>query len=152
MEDFKPEQILVPGLGITNSEALKVDAAVKEYDELLHFGFNPTNQDWCVYRKLPRGYQNAPYHIDGEPVLIVLGFQDRIPSPEQAVKRLWETDALRHGDAILKRMNAANERLKKEQDEEFDAVTQEAAERIELALRKQGDSPVVKVYFQKGRR
>lgn len=146
------QEILIPGKGLVSTEALKVDAAVKEYDELLHFGFNPANEDWCIYRKLPRDFKEAPYYIDGEPVIIVLGFQDKIPTPFQAVKRLWETDALRHGDALLKRMNAENECLKKEQDEKFEEVTQEVAERAEFALRQQGESPVVKVFFQKGRR
>lgn len=147
MEDFSPDTILVPGHGFLNSEASLVNDAVKEYDSLLYFGFNPTNQDWCVYRKLPRGFPDAPYYIEGEPVIIVLGFQDKIPSPHQAVKRLWETDALRHGDTILKKMNEDNLKLKKEQDEIRDAQMQEVAERLALVYRQHGIGPA-KVFFK----
>lgn len=148
---YEVASIVVPGKGLTNSAALAVDAAVKEYDELLHFGYNPTNEDWCVYRKLPRGFVDAPYVIDGEPVIIVLGFGDRIPHPDEVNRRLYETDALRHGDRLLKEMNENNLRLKRAREEENEALTQEVAERMELAMRKEGQSPVVKVFFQKGR-
>lgn len=142
--------ILVPGRGLFNVDAARVDAAVREYDERLSFGFNPANEDWCVYIKLPRGFENAPYYIENEPVWIVLGFQHRIPSPDEAIKRLYETDALKHGSALLDKMNAENERLKKKQAEEFEAQMDEATERVEHALRYHGKSPITKIYFTRG--
>ena len=149
-----PVEILVPGRGLVNVAAMRADEAAREYDERLNFGFNPTNGDWCVFIKLPRDYEYAPYFIEGNPVAIVLGFgRDNIPSPERIKQRLWETDSYRHGDQLLKNLNEANEKLKKEQAEKVDEQIQEAAERAEHALRHMGESPVTKVFFQKvGRR
>ncbi len=132
-----------------NMEAFAADEAAREYDERLNFGFNPVHKDWVVFIRLPRDYEFAPYHIDGEPVAIVLGFgKDAIPSREQVQKKLWETDALRHGEKLLDNLNKHNEELQKERNERLDEITQEAAERMEHALRYEGKSPVVKVFFQ----
>lgn len=145
----EPTNILVPGQGMVNSAALRVSEALKEYDERLRFGYNETNGDWIAYIVMPRDFE-AAYFIDGQPVYPVLGFGTEIPSPELALKRLHEADTRRQD--VLKRMNAENERIakiRKDEMEEFDA---EMAERIEFELRKEGLSPISKVYFQlKGR-
>lgn len=143
--------ILVPGLGMVNPEAMRVNEAVKEYDERLRFGFNEVNGDWVVYILMPRDF-DAYYFIDGSPVYPVLGFGDSIPSPDEAVRRLYETDTLRHGDAILDRMNRDNEYLRVSHDKDMAEFDEEMAERVEFELRKEGHSPISKVFFQiKGR-
>lgn len=139
--------IWTPGKGDRNTAAERVNAAAMEYDERLRFGFNEVNGDWVLYIKMPRDFE-AFYYIDGEPVFPVLGFGTEIPTPEKAVKRLSEADTLRHGTRILDRMNKENAALEKARDDEASARHEEVAERIEHALRQEGQSPFARVYFQ----
>lgn len=139
--------ILVPGRGMVNVDAMRVDTAVREYDERLRFGFNPVNQDWIVYIALPRDYEGAHYHIDGEPVMPVLGVGREIPPPSVVTRRLYETDAWRHGNKLYTKMLDENERLKKQRREEQDAEIDEAIERAEHAVRHYTDEGVRKVFF-----
>lgn len=143
--------ILVPGLGMVNPAALRVNEAVKEYDDRLRFGFNEINQDWVIYILMPRDF-DAAYFIDGQPVYPVLGFGSEIPHPEDAVRRLYQADTVRNGNAILDRMNEDNDYLRSQKDKEMAEFDEEMAERVEFELRKEGLSPVSKVFFQiKGR-
>ena len=145
--------ILVPGRGLVNVEAMRVDTAVREYDERLRFGYNPTNQDWIVYIALPRDYVGAHYHIDNEPVMPVLGFGGRIPAPSEATRKLYETDAWRHGNKLYNRMLEENEKLHKKRQEEADAEIAEAVERAEHAINYYTGEGTTKVFFGgKGRR
>lgn len=145
--------ILVPGKGLVNMDALRVDTAVREYDERLRFGYNPVNQDWIVYIALPRDYVGAHYHIDGEPVMPVLGFGGRIPAPSEATRKLYETDAWRHGNKLYKKMLADNAKLKKQRDEEHEAEIEEAVERAAHAINYYTGEGTTKVFFGgKGRR
>lgn len=148
---MQPVEILVPGRGMVNASAMAVDTAVQEYDELLRFGFNPANSDWVVYRQLPRDFEFAPYYIDDQPVLPVLGFGTEIPSPEQALKRLYETDAWRHGQKLYDNMLKENERIKKEQNQVYEDQMEEALERAEHALRYENQQQN-KIYFQNVKR
>lgn len=144
--------ILVPGRGLVNLDALRVDEAVKEYDERLAFGYNPVNQDWVVYIKLPRDYEGATYSIDNEPVMPVLGFQDRIPHPQEATRRLYETDAWRNGEAIYNRMLEHNDKLKAERNAAYEAEIEEAGDRMAHAYNKlEGDGSLA-IYFQNVKR
>lgn len=145
--------ILVPGQGIVNMDALRVDTAVREYDERLRFGYNPVNQDWIVYIALPRDYVGAHYHIDGEPVMPVLGFGGRIPAPSEATRKLYETDAWRHGNKLYEKMLKHNEQVRKQQAEEAEAEIAEAVERAEHAINYYTGEGTTKVFFGgKGRR
>ena len=139
--------ILVPGRGIVNVDAMRVDTAVREYDERLRFGFNPVNQDWIVYIALPRDYEGAHYHIEGEPVMPVLGFGGRIPAPSEATRKLYETDAWRHGNKLYQKMVEHNEKLKKERAEEYEAEIEEAVERAEHVINHYTGEGTTKVYF-----
>lgn len=141
------QTIMVPGRGLVNLDAMRVDTAVKEYDERLSFGYNPVNEDWVVYIALPRDYEGAHYHIDGEPVMPVLGFQGRIPSPEEVTRRLYETDAWRNGEEIYNKMLENNERIKKEQREKSEAEMEEAIERAAHVLNHFTGEGTTKVFF-----
>ena len=140
-------EILVPGRGMTNVSAMLVDNAVKEYDELLRFGFNTANGDWVIYRQLPRDFEFAPYYIDGLPVIPVLGFGKEIPSPDFALKRLHETDAWKHGERVYDNLLKENEKIKAEQAAAYEEEMDEAMERVEHALRYAENQPK-KFYFQ----
>lgn len=143
-----PTEILVPGRGLVNLDALRVDKAVKEYDERLSFGYNPTNGDWVVYIQLPRDYQGAWYQIDGENVMPVLGVGTTVPSPEAVTKRLYETDAWRNGKEMYDSMLRHNEKLKAAQKEQADQLDLEVAERLASVKKKMdGQGETTKIYF-----
>lgn len=145
--------ILVPGQGIVNMDALRVDTAVREYDERLRFGYNPVNEDWIVYIALPRDYVGAHYHIDGNPVMPVLGVGREIPPPSVVTRRLYETDAWRHGNKLYEKMLKHNEQVRKQQAEEAEAEIAEAVERAEHAINYYTGEGTTKVFFGgKGRR
>lgn len=143
-----PERnILVPGRGVLNLDAEAVNRAVSAHDERLRFGFNETNQDWVIYIKMPRDF-NSYYYIEGEPVYPVLGFGSSIPLPDEAVSRLSRADTLAHGMNILERMNKENAKIEASYKDEADALTEEVAERIEHAIRKDGGTDKYgKVFF-----
>lgn len=140
-----PLEIYVPGRGMVNPQAERVNDAVKQEDERLRFGFNPKNKDWIIYILMPRDF-DAAYYIEGEPVYPVLGFGDRIPSPDEAVRRLREVDTRRTD--VRKAMNKANDARAHAREKEAQDWDAEMAERIEFELRKKGQSPISRVYFQ----
>lgn len=146
------QEIIVPGRGVVNFDAARVDRAVKEYDERLSFGWNPKNEDWVVYIELPRDYKDPWYQIGGVPVMPVLGVGKEIPTPEAVVKRLWETDAWRNGEEIYDKMLKHNESLKAEKEAATQAQTDEALDRIGHAYNAMTGEGTSKVYFNGSKR
>jgi hypothetical protein len=139
--------IVVPGRGVVNLDAEKVNRAVQEYDERLRFGFNERNGDWVIYIKMPRSF-DAAYYIEGEPVYPVLGFKDKIPQVDEAVGRVRLSDSWREGSRIYDRMIAAQERARAAQEADAADITGDVAERIEHQVRKEGHAEkYTKVFF-----
>lgn len=136
--DVEPT-IFVPARGMVNSEALRVDEAVREYDERLGFGMHEQNGDWIVYIKLPYWSAGDGYPLlEGQPIYPVLGFGRRIPYPDEVVSRLRKADTWEHGHKILNEMNNENIRLRRDAEEKANEAIIEGAERIEHAMRKTG--------------
>lgn len=151
--EVPPLRIEVPGRGMVEVAAMRVDAAVREYDERLRFGFNPTNGDWVVYIQYPRDFEGAPYVIDGTPVMPVLGVGPEIPAPHTVVDRLQKMDAWKRQADFHKQHMENYERAKKAREEREYEENQEVAERVEHALRAEGvDTGVTKIYFGSKRR
>lgn len=90
-------QIWVSGRGLVDTEVFAVDRAVKEYDETLKFDMNTDTGQWCIFKYM--GGRNPTW----PEWLPVLAFQG-IPDPDSAIKRLWESDALRNGEEILRKL------------------------------------------------
>lgn len=132
--------IWLPGRGDTSLGELAVDKAVQEYDPLLRFGRNNDNGQWCIFL-IKRGEAPLP----------VLGF-DRVPHPDDALRRLYQSDALRRGNEILDEVIADRER----HDAALELAAKEAdaqlAEAGEWALREQGKTPHKRVYIGKNHR
>jgi hypothetical protein len=106
-------------------EAAKVDKAVNEYDEQLRFGQHERTGQWVIC--IVRGEQRIP----------VLGF-DRIPHPEDALKRLHKSDARRRGLELLNEINRHNEEIQKQKRDAASEATGETAEYFEQATRWEG--------------
>lgn len=151
--EVPPLRIEVPGRGMVEVAAMRVDAAVQEYDSRLRFGFNPTNSDWVVYIQYPRDFEGAPYMIDGTPVMPVLGVGKDIPAPHTVVSRLQEMDGWKRQADFHKQHVANFERAKKEREDRKYEESQEVAERIEHVMRANGhDTGVTKIFFGSKRR
>jgi hypothetical protein len=132
--------IWLPGKGDTNFAALRVDKAVREYDEQLSFGRNEDTGDWCIFL-IRRGEMPLP----------VIGFGREIPHPEDAIKRLYRADAQRRGNEILDEMNRHNEKIEEARDLAAQEGEARLAETAEWALRVEGRTGHKKVFMGKGR-
>jgi hypothetical protein len=117
----------------TYREAAKVDKAVNEYDEQLRFGRNEETGQWVII--LVRGEQRIP----------VLGFND-IPHPDDALKRLYKSDARRRGLEILDEINKGNEAIQAESAKKATEAAEETAEYFEQATRWEGATPHFKSF------
>lgn len=125
----------VAGRGMVDSEVLAVDKAVSEYDERLYFDRNQNTGQWCAFLKTP----------PSEPDLPIFGW-DHIPHPHDAVKRIYQNDALRHGDEILDRIDRENAERTRPLDEAADQASGQAAEVMEWGFRKMGAHPQARIF------
>lgn len=138
--------LYVPGRGMVNLSAMRVDSAVSEYDERLMFAQHPENGQWVIMLKMPSDYDGPDgLHFGSDRVIPILGFND-IPHPDDALKRLYQTDTLRWGEQILDDMNRRNADRKKELEFEADNASGEAAEALEWFNRQQGKHPVKRIF------
>lgn len=129
--------IYLPGRGMVNLTARRIDKAVTEYDERLFFRRNPQNGQWTVFRKMEHGVEPLP----------VLGFGFDIPSVDRVLKRLYESDSRRHD--LVARINKHNERLKKEQQDKVDDAQEFAAEALEWGANKM-KGRIKRIFVPKG--
>ena len=129
-------KIYIPGRGSVDSDVYKVDRAVNQYNDRLSFEFNEAGQDYCIFMRMP--YPERP--------VIILVFGEKVPHPDEACKRLWESDTLRHGDKILNDILKSQEDFKNAKRYAADEASGDSAERVEKFLRDRGKSPVIKVF------
>jgi hypothetical protein len=116
--------IWIPGAGMVDMNVRRVQAAVEEYDESLRFGRNEDTGQWCVYKLMGSSAPPVP----------ILAF-DNIPHPDDVFRRLYQTDALRHGAEILDQMNRENEDLRKPFEDAANEGAGIAAEAFEWGTR-----------------
>jgi hypothetical protein len=132
---------------MVNLSATRVDSAVSEYDERLLFAQHPENFQWCVFIKMPSDYDGPDgLVLDGTTKVVpILGFNE-IPHPDDALKRLYQADAVRWGSELLDDMNRRNADRKKELGREADDATGQAAEAVEWFRRNEGEHPVKRIF------
>lgn len=131
-----PDQIWVPPAYLYRGVSA-VSKAVREYDPELQFGQNEANGQWCIF--MERDGQRIP----------VLGFRD-IPHPDDALKRLYHSDARRHGSKILDEMNKHNEKIRAEQERTIQEQQGELIEVIEHGAREDGLHHSPRVFVPEG--
>lgn len=129
--------IYIPGHGEMSWEEIRVDRAVREYDERLFFARNADTWDWCIYIKMPHG----------EPPYPVIGFGTEVPSVDSVMQRVRAADTMRHGWQIFDEIQKSQEDFKKQFRVRADDATEESAEVVEHFLRKHGKSPVIKEFI-----
>ena len=127
-------KIWIPNMGDYDMRAWKVDRKVREYDERLMFGRNEDTGDWCIFIRMPAPRDPFP----------VIGFQNTIPDPEEALIRLRNADTMRHGDRIWREVVDSQKKYKADLEYKSDQAAQDSAERVEHLMRQHGKSPVIK--------
>jgi|LakMenEpi03Aug12_release.lakeMendotaPanAssembly.Ray.scaffolds.fasta_scaffold438218_2 hypothetical protein len=131
--------IYIPGRGELTWEQIRIDRAVKEYDERLFFARNAVTGDWCVYIKMPFG----------EPPFPVLGFGATTPPVNVILERLKKGDTLKNGEKIYNGILKSQEDYRKKFVSNADEARDESVEVVEHFLRKNGKSPVIKEFISK---
>lgn len=126
----KPHQtgivIEVPGRGLVNMDAMRVDKAVNEYDERLYFDYDQKQGHWVIWSKMPHG--QPPYPI--------CGFKS-VPSVEECLKFLYENDSRRHGANELWQQHMREAELERKRlAAEMDDPNEASAEAFEYIARK----------------
>lgn len=132
--------IYIPGHGEMSWDEIRVDRAVREYDERLFFARNADTWDWCVYIKMPRPQQPYP----------VIGFGREVPPVDMVMKRVYDADTMRHGWDIYKEVVKSQDDYRKLYRDAADEATDESVEVIEHFMRKHGKSPVIKEFITTG--
>ena len=127
-------KLWLPGYGITDSKAVRVEAALKAYDERLMFAKNEETGDWCIFVRMPRPKDPWP----------LFGFGDEIPEPAVAVEKVQEAHLVKNKERIWREIIDSQESYRRELDRQGDETSSETAEVIEFAMRKRGESPIVK--------
>ena len=119
--------IFVPGQGHVDLDYVRMNRAINEYDERLNFEMNDQTGQYTIFMK----------NVHGEAPIPVLAFTD-IPTTDEAIQRLHQTDARRHGAEILDRMRAENERHAAAFDNRSSEAAGQLAEAHESYLRNNG--------------
>lgn len=109
-------------------QAVPVDKAVNEYDERLRFGIHQDTGQWVIIM------------VEGEKRIPILGFND-IPTPDAALRRLYQSDARRRGTQILDDINRHNKAIQKEKEDAAKDAEGILAEAFEYAYRLEGKHP-----------
>lgn len=120
---------------MVDSDVLAVDRVLNEYDERLYFDRNQDTGQWCAYLKT----------LPSEPDLPIFGW-DNVPYPEDAIRRIYQADALRHGDEILDQMDRANKERMRPYDEAVEDAEGQMAEVFEWGFRKMGSHPTPRIF------
>lgn len=121
-------------------QIVKVRRAVKEYDPNLDFGKNERTGQWCIFLK--QGTSEATQEVD----LPILGFND-IPHPDDALRRLHQSDAQRTGQEILDKITRNNEDIEARREVAAQEASAQAAEGFDWGFRQMGKAPHTKVFI-----
>lgn len=121
-------------------EAARVRTAVREYDPNLDFGKNERTGQWCIFLK--QGSNEFSKEVD----MPILGFND-IPHPDDALKRLHQSDALRTGQEILDKITKNNDDIEARREIAAQEATAQAAEGFDWGFRQMGKAPHAKVFI-----
>lgn len=133
--------IYIPGHGEMSWDEIRVDRAVKEYDERLFFARNADTWDWCVFIKMP-----SP-----EPAYPVLGFGYNVPPVDVVMQRLVAADTMRAGNKIYDDIVKSQNDYRAKLDYAASQASEEASEPVEWLMRKHGKSPVIKSFAPTGK-
>lgn len=147
--------IYVPGRGVVNLAARRIDNAVREYDERLFFARHPQNGQWSVFVKIAGGLpEDFGTVVEGQHAFPVVGFpHDRDPETldlEEIMHKLYKADSMRHGTRILDEMHEHNEKVRAPARAAADDAAGAMAEVVESYTHGQGDTKYSRLLPLKG--
>lgn len=132
--------IFVPGRGMVDLSMTQVDRAVREYDERLLFATHPETGQPGIFIKMERDFEwESALDIGGDRVVAVCMFRD-VPSPDEALRKLHQSDSMRHGEQMLDDIHRHNNAIKAQGEYRASEGTGVAAEVHEFLHRKSGDA------------
>lgn len=134
--------IYVPGRGRVDLGEISVDRAVREYDERLSFTFDRVNGHYAIFIKNELGKEPFP----------IFAFPDGIPHPEDAIKKLYKHDSVRHGLELLDEINRENAKLERVREAAAEEAAEVAAEAMESFAHGQGFTGYKRIYAKDGSR
>jgi hypothetical protein len=141
LNELMPGALYLPDVGLTGSDERAASKAVREYDADCRLGQRKDTGEWIVYMTNP---------ATGEP-FPVLGLGTRLPSPDEILRRMYQTDVRRHGDKIfrdiMRRQDAAHAAQKQKADDASEAV----ADALVSGYRKQGHNPFPRIFVPGGK-
>ena len=129
--------IYIPGHGEMSWDEVRIDRALREYDERLFFARNADTWDYCVYIKMPR--PEAPYPV--------IGFGRELPALDHVMQKVRDSDTTKHGWQIYNDMIKSQEAYRKRMRDNADEASEESTEVVEHFLRQHGKSPIIKEFI-----
>jgi len=113
---------------MVDSEVYALNISIRQYNDRLSFDVNEDTGDYCIFMDMP-----SP-----EPRVPVLGFGNKVPSIDEARKKLYLSDTQVHGMKIYDQILKSQEDFKKEKQYVASQRTGDAAERITSELFRKG--------------
>lgn len=129
------QKLWVPGRGDTTVGVAAIQHVLDEYDERLVLARHEYTGDWVVFIKINR-----------DDLYPVLGLGPTLPSPEEVGRKLYESDAARHGTKLLDQVNRHNEEIRKRNRAAAIEKDGEVAEHLEWAYRREGLHPQTRIF------
>jgi hypothetical protein len=133
-------KIWLPGIGYADVGMASLDRAVQEYDPMLRFGRNEETGQYCVFM-VKRGEAPLP----------VLGFNE-LPSQDHVMRRLYQSDSVRHGKRLLDDIERHNRDLEKTREAAAVEAEGQLAEAIEWGARQDAATRYSRVFLNPRRR
>src|SRR5690242_883306 len=111
------QKLWVPGRGDLTVGEERIKRVIQEYDERLVLARHEITGDWVVF-----------ITVDRDTLYPVIGLGPELPTdPEDVKRRLYETDAARHGTKILDQINRRNDDIRKARAQASDEAIGETA-------------------------
>lgn len=132
--------IYLPGRGVVNLTHRAVDEAVHAYDERLFAATHPHTGNDTIFVKMPPHFEDG-IDIGGQRCLPILAFPEGFPHTDDVLKRIYQADAVRRGDEILREIHRHNDRIKAEKEYESSERAGELAEVIASYRHRNGETP-----------
>jgi hypothetical protein len=119
------QRLYIPGQGMVDFTLRRAMKAVSDYDDRLILAKHEHTGDWVAFIQL------GP-----DRMFPVVGFGKELPHPDDVRRVLERADTHRHGDKILRDIQANNDRIQREKRNAAAESVEEAAEYADFGFRK----------------
>ena len=131
--------LYIPGYGLMSREEIDIDRICKKHDPNLVFRRNPQTGHMTIFQRLMRDNVYVRHQsdnlVDGD-LFPVRAYPDRMPSPDEVEKWLYEHDAYRFN--LVDQVQKRNRKRIEASEKEYQEKRTEGAIRLEHRIRKDG--------------